>query len=326
MITQATTQSQVSDQKLLRFLWLEITGKCNLYCVHCYASSSPQGSHGAMTPERWKGVITDAHALGCRSIQFIGGEPTLHPYLQQLIEFASHLSMSIEIYTNLVSIQPRLWSTFQACDVRIATSFYTIYPDVHFAITRAHSFARLVNNIQKAVTMNIPLRVGLIEVPPHDQNIDETEVFLKNLGIQHIGRDKVREVGRGAAYGHVDKPEQALCGKCVKGKACITPDGNIYPCVFARWLPVGNVLQTSLQEALAAPKMAETRDHLTRVFAARHYLDDDELCNPNCVPNLPSNCEPTRPLCVPDFRDDNCNPKYPPCPPDKESCPPEWDS
>jgi hypothetical protein len=31
-------------------LWLELTGKCQLACVHCYADSGPDkghGSHGA---------------------------------------------------------------------------------------------------------------------------------------------------------------------------------------------------------------------------------------------------------------------------------------
>ena len=32
----------------LRFLWLEITGKCQLECTHCYADSGPKGTHGTM--------------------------------------------------------------------------------------------------------------------------------------------------------------------------------------------------------------------------------------------------------------------------------------
>ncbi|MGH3779149.1 MAG: radical SAM protein [Pseudonocardiaceae bacterium] len=61
----------------LSFVWLEITGKCQLECVHCYADSGPQGTHGTMTTEDWVVVIGQAAALGTRMIQFIGGEPTL---------------------------------------------------------------------------------------------------------------------------------------------------------------------------------------------------------------------------------------------------------
>jgi hypothetical protein len=36
-----------------RFLWAELTGLCQLECRHCYASSSPAGTHGAMTRADW---------------------------------------------------------------------------------------------------------------------------------------------------------------------------------------------------------------------------------------------------------------------------------
>jgi hypothetical protein len=32
----------------LSFLWLEITGRCQLACRHCYAESGPRGTHGSM--------------------------------------------------------------------------------------------------------------------------------------------------------------------------------------------------------------------------------------------------------------------------------------
>ena len=33
----------------LSFMWLELTGKCQLACGHCYADSGPAGTHGTMT-------------------------------------------------------------------------------------------------------------------------------------------------------------------------------------------------------------------------------------------------------------------------------------
>ncbi len=63
----------------LSFLWLEITGRCGLSCSHCYARSGPSGSHGTMTADDWRSVISQAAGLGVSMVQFIGGEPTLHP-------------------------------------------------------------------------------------------------------------------------------------------------------------------------------------------------------------------------------------------------------
>jgi hypothetical protein len=45
----------------LRFLWLEITGKCNLFCAHCYAESGPQSElYGDMAYGDWTRVIDEA--------------------------------------------------------------------------------------------------------------------------------------------------------------------------------------------------------------------------------------------------------------------------
>lgn len=62
----------------LSFLWLEITGKCQLQCSHCYAESGPGGNDGVMTSRDWESVIDQAGRIGVEMVQFIGGEPTLH--------------------------------------------------------------------------------------------------------------------------------------------------------------------------------------------------------------------------------------------------------
>ena len=60
----------------LQFLWLELTNRCNLRCGHCYTDSHPGSGHrDRLTTEDLESVLRQAYALGCRSVQFIGGEP-----------------------------------------------------------------------------------------------------------------------------------------------------------------------------------------------------------------------------------------------------------
>ncbi|SHF02779.1 4Fe-4S single cluster domain-containing protein [Seinonella peptonophila] len=82
----------IVQSQSLRFLWLEITGRCQLECVHCYAESGPNGTHGSMSVNDWKRVIEDAASLGVSTVQFIGGEPTLHPEFISLLETATKTS------------------------------------------------------------------------------------------------------------------------------------------------------------------------------------------------------------------------------------------
>ena len=347
-------QSAVSEP--LNFLWLEITGKCNLTCAHCYAASSPQGNHGNMQRKDWQRVLFQASELQCRSVQFIGGEPTVHPDLVYLLAVASSLGMDIEVYTNLVHMTAALWNAFQMYHVSVATSFYSASAQIHEEITGGqNSFRKTVRNIEQVIDSGLPLRVGLVEMRP-DQAIEDAELFLRNLGVDRIRKDTVRSIGRGETYIQVERPEQALCGACARGKACIVPSGYVYPCVFARWLTMGNVLESSLHTIVAGEKMTRTRQQLNVFFMQRYqsasncmpktepYLLTQDLsalletnrscepyeCDPNCEPGQSGcnpdiqGCNPTH-LCLPDLMP--CSPeKYPPCPPDQEKCPPDQDS
>lgn len=96
----------------LRFLWLEITGKCQLSCAHCYADSGPTGTPGTMGAGDWRRVIDQARAAGVAIVQFIGGEPTLHPDLPGLVRYALDAGIEVEVFSNLVHVSPALWEVF----------------------------------------------------------------------------------------------------------------------------------------------------------------------------------------------------------------------
>ena len=48
----------------LSFIWLELTSRCNLECVHCYANSSPhQPLSEGMTRDDWRETLDHAASL-----------------------------------------------------------------------------------------------------------------------------------------------------------------------------------------------------------------------------------------------------------------------
>ncbi|GAB2839117.1 radical SAM/SPASM domain-containing protein [Lentzea nigeriaca] len=237
----------------LRFAWLEITGKCQLSCTHCYADSGPRGTHGAMRTRDWSRAISQLAELGVQSVQFIGGEPTLHPDLPSLVDHTLDAGLSVEIFTNLVDIGPRLWDTFSRPGVRLATSYYSDTASQHDAVTRRRgSHARTQANIVEARTRDIPLRAGVIDVSSStfigQQRTRAARDELSRLGVSHVGSDRLRGVGRGAASS--PSPDE-LCGRCGHGAVAISATGEVWPCVFARWISLGNILDTDLSVILS---------------------------------------------------------------------------
>lgn len=277
----------------LRFVWLEITGTCQLACAHCYAESGPTGTHGTMTGADWRRVIDQAAALGVHMIQFIGGEPTLHPELPRLVDHALRRHVDVEVFTNLVHVTPRLWDAFARPGVRLATSYYSDDPGQHTAVTgRRGSHARTTANIAEAVRRSIPLRVGVVDVMD-GQRVSQASRQLTALGVTDIGTDRLRQVGRGVRTQDADVSQ--LCGNCARGKVAVSPTGEVWPCVFARWMPVGNVRAASLAEIVAGESMASAIGQLDNHFgpAVPKMPCVPDMCDPDCGPNCGPACLPS---------------------------------
>ncbi|MGH3802662.1 MAG: SPASM domain-containing protein, partial [Pseudonocardiaceae bacterium] len=153
-------------------------------------------------------------------------------------------------------------------------------------------------------------------------------------GVASVGYDLLRQVGRGVRDQQASVEQ--LCGNCGNGVAAISPNGVVWPCVFSRWLPIGNVFERELAEILTGPDAERICSQLAQAFAERAARACRPSCGPTCEPNRctpdcapacsPARCHPTcapscGPSCKPCAPSARCWPSYGGCPPHKESGP-----
>ncbi|MGP4014347.1 radical SAM protein [Saccharopolyspora sp. 5N708] len=257
----------------IKQLALELTERCQLSCVHCYADSSPRGGHGAMTGLDWRRVLDDAVEIGVEEVQFIGGEPTLHPECAGLVEYALAAELRVEVFTNLAHVSRSWWSLFRRPGVSVATSYYTDDAASHDAITgQRGSHARTRANIAEAVRRGVRLRGRVVDMG----EADAARADLEMLGVTDIRVGPVQDIGRAARE---QPPTTAdLCGRCGQGRAAVNSRGDVLPCVMARWIRLGNVRRTGLQDVLAGRRGAKTVAALRAGFNRRGRRDD--TCRP----------------------------------------------
>jgi MoaA/NifB/PqqE/SkfB family radical SAM enzyme len=308
-MTTAECVQEVSVMNGLSFLWLEITGKCNLLCSHCYAESGPAVElYGKLTYRDWTRILDEAAELGCRRVQFIGGEPTMHPRLDDLVDHANHRGFEfIEVFTNATRLGKELVGCFQRSGVHVATSFYSDDPGVHERITQGEgSWQRTVHGIESALAAGLPVRVGVIETDRNVGHAPRAIEFLKGLGIRDIRVDRQRGVGRGepVQLGIKEERLEELCGQCWKGRLCVTSSGEVFPCVFSRATPLGDA-RAGLSDILRTVKLTDFR---RKVRAMQESVASASIwrCNPDdCGPG---GCNPAQP-CNPDgCGPGSCNP------------------
>lgn len=216
------------------------------------------------------------------------------------------------MFTNLVHISSELWALFARPGVSLATSYYSNDPDRHAEITRRPSHARTRANIVEALRRGIPLRAGVIDMGG-GQRAEQARSELVGLGVPAVGYDRLRQVGRGVRDQSASTAQ--LCGNCGDGVAAVSPDGAVWPCVFSRWLPIGNVLDAELAAILDSPAAEQVRAELAAVFAERAATPrapDSPLtggCNPDCAPSCGPHCQPTcSPRCSPTCDPIRCKP------------------
>ena len=266
--------------KTLRYvLHLELTTGCNLRCLHCYNESEISKLHNnnKVSMDDWKRTITEAYQIGCRRIQFIGGEPFLkRELLYELIQFARDIGYSsLEVSTNGTLITRKDLKFLKDYGVGLAYSFYSHKFQVHDLITNGKgSWKKTLAVVNKSLGIGLALRINIVVMKQNEKDTIKTAEFLRSFGVEHIKIDSVQAAGRGCSDIITDEVinrqivNKAIFAKitsnvfwrnrtghnCFSEQICVGADGNVYPCLAERKISYGNITKKSLTEIFFSEK------------------------------------------------------------------------
>jgi len=294
------------------FLWLELTNVCNLSCKHCYSGSSPfSTSKDILTGEDYKKIMREASEIGCKQVQFIGGEPTVNRDIVDLLNYALELGYEfVEIFSNLMRIPEPLYDAIVANKDRvfIATSIYSHDHETHDEITeRRGSWFNTIRNLDKFLHAGVECRAAFVEMGQNKGHYENTLSFVKSRGLHNFSFDEVRELGRAALE---EEKMSELCGECAGKTLRVGPDGQISPCIMSSEWSAGNFLTSGLKKTVLSEKMSSIRADIFEATRAkreaaysREQANACTPCNPYCSPGQQCNPCPPNTNCGP-----NCAP------------------
>ncbi|MFH1551928.1 MAG: radical SAM protein [bacterium] len=276
--------SSLGIKKNLDFIWLELTEKCNLRCLHCYGQEDfkqkdRDDKRSLILYDDWIRIIKEARQQGCRKLQFIGGEPMLFKgNIFELIKLAKVLEYEIiEVFTNATLLRKEDINLLAKYGAQVAISVYSYRSEIHDKITRQKgSFNKTVNNVKALRAENVKVRLALTVMKQNEGDITETVDFLKDLNdsedwgsidvVRCVGGGLNKEilpkkmipVQRNANFGRISK-EQFFRRKsghsCWQGKLCVTFAGDVLPCIMGRNEKIGNIKKDSLTGILNSDKL-----------------------------------------------------------------------
>jgi hypothetical protein len=274
-------------------------------------------------------AMQQASRLGCDRVVFIGGEPTLHPDLPDLLEYGRSLDLKrLEVFTNGCQVSDTLKKALWRYAVDMAFSVYSLDEKSHDAVTgQAGSLAKTLSSIRWALDAGLNVRVAIIELEANAGTAKATTTALSEMGVPSIRIDRVRRIGRGLRQ---EQPPQSLfeelCGRCGHDRLCLASSGQLFPCPFSRFYPVGR-LDLGLAAALEG---SDLRSFLSTLEAVQRDVRIQagggdykrKPCTPKgaCV-TQEEPCATDEDPCLPSFGldrsdfDDWCMPDFGPLPP-----------
>lgn len=263
----------------LDFLWLELTARCNLKCIHCYGLFGGSRTQGELSGMEWEKILQDAYDLGCRRVQFTGGEALLYDPLPTLIQKANGIGYEfIELFTNATRVRECDLPVLKENGVLTAVSVYSNKEEVHDSVTGVKgSFRSTVSALKKLKEAGIPFRIATVLMRRNQDALDGMEAWMKEIGAYNsFTVDPVRPSGRGTSSGlKADHFPSSLCAAgeerafypgheirttsglrtCWKEKIAVTSSGEVLPCIFARDLVCGHLGENSLKDIVRGGRL-----------------------------------------------------------------------
>lgn len=269
----------VLDNDLLRSLHIEIVKGCNERCIHCFIP--PDTAKEIMDINLFFRILEEGSDLNIINVTLSGGEPLLHPNFIQFLKKCYDKDLSVNVLSNLTLLNDEMVEEMINNPLlSVQTSIYSMNHDIHDAITNHKgSFEKTKNNLLKLYSAGIPIQISCPVMKKNKDSFIDVLHFGRELGVlvaiepiifptydrsrsnlkNRLSLNELEEVIKKrlfAGQGHQilenakDKEkigeDESICTIC-RYKLCISPNGDIFPCVGWHTNILGNLRQETLR-------------------------------------------------------------------------------
>lgn len=257
-------------------LWVYTNFHCNLACSYCSVASSPQARRRELSYERFAELVDEALAAGFTELYVTGGEPFLQRDIVDKLLYATERIDTVCL-TNGMLYQgyrrEQLERLAGGHRLVLQTSLDSGEPLLHDVNRGKNSWAKAIEGLDVALSLGLPVRVGMTETPQNSEQIEPLRELLAGKGI--TGRDfAVRPLVK---RGHSDDG-------IVIGEDNTVPELSVSADGW-HWHPAGADLDTSPDMLLGGPEIAMTEAvrRATERFLALRQIDGSLPLVYNCA-------------------------------------------
>lgn len=293
---------------------IDISGRCNENCIHCYIPSDCK--HGMMTKELFEAILLQCVDMQVINLTISGGEPMLNPHLKDFLQLCKKYNFSVNLLSNLTLLSDELLDIFEDNPlISVQTSLYATEREVHDSITQSKgSCLKTLSSIKRLYERNIPMQINC---PIMKQNLyyyKDVLRFAKSMNIEadsdyslygcydysksnlscRLSIDEIEKIVHDNVGGYIKRKDSdnrrknsktPICPVC-KTSLCISNSGNIYPCEGWQSLSLGNFKNQSLRSVWeGSPRVRYLRELTYGNFPKCNSCLDKNFCTPCLIMN-----------------------------------------
>lgn len=281
---------------------LEPTNMCNLRCVHCHHST--RGTFftkkiGIMKLEIFKKVIDEIKTVSSRITLNQQGEPTLHPNLLEMVEYAKNAGLSVSLLTNASKLKEEMSERLLDMELdRIVFSFEGSNKDIHEKVRRNSKYTKTLKNILYFIKRNSEkgrktfICMSMVESSYTRDDVEDYKNYFNSLPINTIFVNPMLSMSGSTLTSHeidmsqyddVPKEDIPVC-RLPWETVVVNWDGTVSACAvdYNEDHIVGNVSNEPLQQIWNSERMQRFRRcHIEKDY---DWIEEQgSLCVPcNC--------------------------------------------
>ena len=122
----------MSDDFVPKWVAWEVTGRCNLSCIHCRASASLDAEEGDFTTGEAKAILDDIASFSSPVIVLSGGEPLLRKDIWEIARHGVDLGLRMCMATNGTLVTDRVCEKMKEAGIKmVSLSLDGSTPEIH---------------------------------------------------------------------------------------------------------------------------------------------------------------------------------------------------
>jgi AdoMet-dependent heme synthase len=185
----------------LKTLFISLTNKCNLNCMHCAPESHSNQKH-LQKKEDIINLVSQFRSMGGQTVSFSGGEPFTRKDLFELVEYSYKYGLKINIETNGLLLNTNILMSLKPMrkKIRFCLSLDGFSSFSHDWFRRKKgAFELVMKNLDLLESLGFSYSVSSVL---HKRNINEipemVDYFIFKKEIQYRVVPHISKIGRGA--------------------------------------------------------------------------------------------------------------------------------